>query len=58
MNSAVISGNHHHRVGIPMPMSSQGMTPYIISRKASPKTARIDLVAAGHDGGVACLPGR
>ena len=26
-NDAVISGNHHHRVGSPMPRSSHGMTP-------------------------------
>ncbi len=26
-NDAVISGNHHHSVGIPMPRSSHGMTP-------------------------------
>ena len=26
-NDAVISGNHHHSVGRPMPRSSQGMTP-------------------------------
>ena len=26
-NDAVISGNHHHSVGSPMPRSSQGMTP-------------------------------
>ena len=26
-NEAVISGNHHHRVGSPMPRSSHGMTP-------------------------------
>ena len=26
-NEAVISGNHHQRVGIPIPRSSQGMTP-------------------------------
>ena len=26
-NDAVISGNHHHRVGRPMPRSSHGMTP-------------------------------
>ena len=26
-NEAVISGNHHHSVGKPMPRSSQGMTP-------------------------------
>ena len=41
MNDAVISGNHHHRVGRPMFRSSQGMTPYIITRKARPNTARI-----------------
>ena len=41
MNDAVISGNHHHSVGSPMPRSSHGMTPYIITTKASPKTARI-----------------
>ena len=26
-NEAVISGNHHHRVGIARPRSSHGMTP-------------------------------
>ena len=26
-NDAVISGNHHHSVGSPMPRSSHGMTP-------------------------------
>ena len=26
-NEAVISGNHHHRVGMGMPRSSHGMTP-------------------------------
>ncbi len=26
-NEAVISGNHHHRVGSPTPRSSHGMTP-------------------------------
>ena len=26
-NDAVISGNHHHSVGRPMPRSSHGMTP-------------------------------
>ena len=26
-NEAVISGNHHHSVGSPIPRSSQGMTP-------------------------------
>ena len=26
-NDAVISGNHHHSVGRPMPRSSQGITP-------------------------------
>jgi hypothetical protein len=26
-NEAVISGNHHQRVGIPIPRSSHGMTP-------------------------------
>ena len=46
MNDAVISGNHHHRVGRPMPRSSQGMTPYIITPKASPNT-RQDHLAAG-----------
>ena len=43
MNNAVISGNHHHSVGSPMPRSSHGMTPYIITRKARPNTTRIDL---------------
>ena len=43
MKDAVISGNHHHRVGSPMPRSSHGMTPYIITPKASPKTPRITL---------------
>ena len=46
MNSAVISGNHHHSVGIPMPMSSQGMTPYIMMPKARPKTLRMTLSRA------------
>ena len=41
MNSAVISGNHHHGVGTPTPMSSHEMTPYIISRNARPKTPRM-----------------
>ena len=49
MNDAVISGNHHHRVGRPMLRSSHGMTPYIITRKASPNTAEDHLLAAGHD---------
>ena len=44
MNSAVISGNHHHSVGIPMPMSSQGMTPYIMMTKASPNDGQDHLV--------------
>ena len=43
MNRAVISGNHHHSVGMLIPMSSQGMTPYIIRPKARPKTTRISL---------------
>ena len=42
-NEAVISGNHHHSVGSPTPRSSHGITPYIITRKASPKTTRITL---------------
>src|SRR4029450_5210052 len=40
---AVISGNHHHRVGRQMPRSSHGMTPYIITANASPKIASITL---------------
>ena len=47
-NEAVISGNHHHRVGTPMPRSSHGMTPYIITPKASPNTHQDRLVLAGH----------
>ena len=43
MNEAVISGNHHHRVGSPTPRSFQGITPYIITKKASPKRMRINL---------------
>ena len=56
MKSAVISGNHHHSVGIPMPMSSHGMTPYIMITKASPNTVRIDLVAGGHGDSLGLLP--
>ena len=41
MKRAVISGNHHHSVGSPMPMSSHGMTPYIMITNESPKTVRI-----------------
>ena len=40
-NDAVISGNHHQSVGSGTPRSSHGITPNIITTKASPKTARI-----------------
>ena len=49
-NDAVISGNHHHRVGSPMPMSSHGMTPYIMTQERQPEHPEDRPCAGRYDG--------
>ena len=46
MNDEVISGNHHQRVGTLIPMSVQGMTPYIIMRNAEKEEGEHNLLLA------------
>ena len=46
-NDAVISGNHHHSVGSPIPRSDQGITAYIITAEGQREHREDGLVPPG-----------
>ena len=57
-NEAVISGNHHHSVGSPMPRSSHGMTPKIITTNARTNRTSDPFLGPGHRAGGPIVAGR